>query len=113
MTDNNSMDHVRVNNRFNLRSLYESDLTNGDDNYESPFSYIDCDDCELEQFSEKSKHLHNYTSYFPLNCPILSTNRYSFHDLLCQLQNEHFPFDFIGFSHISNCDRDQRLALPG
>ena len=50
------MGQVRVNNRFNLSSLYV------DNDYEFPFSYIDCDYYEPEWFSEKTRDLHNLNS---------------------------------------------------
>ena len=49
MTDNISKDQVSVNNRFNLRYIYESDITSIDDDYESPFSCFDSDYYEREQ----------------------------------------------------------------
>ena len=113
MTDNISLDQVRVSNIFNLKSLYELDDTTIDDDYESPFSCIDCDYYEPKQFNEKTKELQNSTSYFHLNCRSLSKNWDSFHDLLCELHDAHFSFDFIGISEVFKCDRDQRLALPG
>jgi len=72
MADNISLDQVRVNNRYNLKSLYELDATNIDDDYESPFSYIDCNYYEPEQFNEKTKEFQNSTSYFHLNCHSLN-----------------------------------------
>jgi len=113
MADNISLDQVRVNDRFNLKSLYELDATNIDDNYESPFSYIDCNYYEPEQFNEKTKDFQNSTSYFHLNCRSLSSNWGSFYDLLCELHDTKFSFDFIGISEVFKCDKDQRLALPG
>ena len=55
------MDQIRVNKGYNLRYIYESDLTNVDEDYESPFSCINCDYYEPDQFSEKTKDLHNST----------------------------------------------------
>lgn len=116
MADNISLDQVRVENRFNLKSLYEmNDDVNMNDDNDSPFQQFsnDCDYCEPNQFRDLAKCTHNCVSYFHLNCRSLSSNWESFYDLICDLHYENFSFDYIGISEVFKCDKDLRLALPG
>ena len=52
-------------------------------------------------------------SYFHLNCRGLSSNWDSFNNLLCDLHDDTFNFDFIGISEIFNNTGDLRLNLSG
>jgi hypothetical protein len=116
MTNNISLGQVRVENRFNLKSLYEmSDEVNINDEHDSPFQQFgnDCDYCEPNNFRELPKFTLNSVSYFHLNCRSLSSNWESFYDLICDLHDENFSFDYIGVSEVFKCDKDLRLALPG
>ena len=120
MVDNISLDQVRVEDRFNLKSLYEmsdemSDDLNMNDDHDSPFQQFgnDCDYCEPNNFRELAKVTQNSVSYFHLNCRSLSSNWESFYDLICDLHDENFSFDYIGVSEVFKCDKDLRLVLPG
>ena len=48
-----------------------------------------------------------------LNCRGLSSNWEKFQDLLCDMHSDEFSFDYIVFSEVFRCDRDQRISLPG
>ena len=58
-------------------------------------------------------HSKNTNSYFHLNCRSLANNWDYFKELLCELHNESFSFDFIGISELWKCEGDFRLNLPG
>ena len=55
----------------------------------------------------------NMYSYFHINCRGLSRNWNSFIELLHQIHNDEFAFDFIGFSECFKCDKDSRVYIPG
>ena len=114
MTDNISLDQLRVDNNFNLRSLYEAS-EHYDENLDSPFNQFDneCEYYEPDQFKSLTRDISKSKSYFHLNCRSLSSNWDAFKDLLCDVHCNDFSFDFIGISEIFKCDRDSRLVLPG
>jgi len=76
-----------------------------------PFN--DSDYCKPINFKELTKFTWNSVSYFQLNSSNISWNWESFYDLICNLHDENFSFDYIGVSEVFNCDKDLCLALPG
>ena len=117
MTDNITLDQIRVDNQYNFASIYDNiSLYEDDECFDSPFGYSDkeCAYFEPDQFCAEMEHMNSKDiSYFHLNCRGLSSNWELFRDLICDLHNEHFSFDFIGLSEIFKCDNDLRLGLPG
>jgi hypothetical protein len=114
MAGNISLDQVRVNDSFNLKSIYELD-DYSDEYTDSPFGTgnFDCDYYEPQQFCNLLEGVKMSKSYFHLNCRSLSSNWESFYDLLCDLHSDTFSFDFIGISEVFRTENDSRLALPG
>ena len=113
--DNITLDQVREEEKFNLRTLYEVNDIESHEDHDSPFQQcnIDCEYYEPEDLNRVLLDKPCSTSYFHLNCRSLSSNWECFHDLLCDLHNEKFSFAFIGISEIFNCEKDPRLKLPG
>ena len=113
--DNITLDQVREEEQFNLRTIYEVNDIESHEDHDSPFQQcnIDCEYYEPEDLNRVLLDKPCSTSYFHLNCRSLSSNWECFHDLLCDLHNEQFSFDFIGISEIFNCEKDSRLKLPG
>ena len=96
MTDNISLDQLRVDNNFNLRSFYESS-EHYDENLDSPFNQFDneCEYYEADQFKSLTRYISKSKSYFHLNCRSLSSNWDACKDLLCDVHCNEFSFDFI------------------
>ena len=117
-----SLDEIMTDDRYNLATLYESQLAE-DDQDEDYLPFNDARNCEYYSPNNMNNHIQdNYdslsdkrclTSYFHLNCRGLSSNWEKFHDLLCQIHSDDFSFDYIGISEVFRCDRDHRLHIPG
>jgi hypothetical protein len=110
-----SLDQVRDDKHFNFQSLDDLDEDHSEENIDSLYGNysVECNYYEPAQFHEKSKKIQNCKSYFHLNCRSLSSNWESFRELLFTLHDESFSFDFIGISEVFDCNKDQRLNLPG
>ena len=48
----------------------------------------------------QSNHLRDLLSYFHLNCRGIPANWENFQNLICELQDDTFVFDFIGISEL-------------
>ena len=73
--------------------------TGNDDFPFAPFGN-DCGYYEPNHFRELTRCTQNCASYFHLNGRSLSSNWESFNDLLCDLHDENFSFDYIGISEV-------------
>ncbi len=102
-TDNVSLDRIKTSDEFNLVSLYEShEEFDGEEEADSPFQYSN-DTCmyyEPDEFRHQAKQLKDSLSFYHLNCRGLSANWESFYSHLCDLHDDNFSFDFIGFSEL-------------
>ena len=105
--DNITLDQVREEEQFNLRTFHEVNDIESHEDHDSPFQQcnIDCEYYEPEDLNRIILDKPCSTSYFHLNCRSLSSNWECFHDLLCDLHNAKFSFDFIGISDIFNCEK--------
>lgn len=113
--DSISFDQVRENANYNFKHLYEAH-DDSDEYGDSPLRQCvsNCEYYDPDTFSRLT--VDGYTkslSYFHLNCRSLSANWDSFHDLLCEVHNTNFSFDFIGVSEVFRTENDSRLVLPG
>ena len=106
---------IEENAIFNLNDIYNAAISEHDDINDSPLTLSNdaCKYIDPFQFNEFSKNVHNSMSCFHLNCRGLSSNWESFHELIDQLRNDTFAFDFIGISEVFKCDLDQRINLQG
>ena len=107
---NITLNQIRTENKYNLKSLFED----VDDDYDdSPFQYTNnCSYFEPDQFCNHAEKFSGQ-SYFHLNCRGLSSNWESFRELLCDLHGDQFSFDIIGISEVFNCENDKRISIPG
>ena len=101
-TESISLDQVQVDNRYNIKTLYES-TDYLDENGDSP---LDCKYYEPYQLSQMIEGTKITWSSFHLNCRSLSSNWDAFYNLLCDLHNKEFSFGVIGVSEVFRADRD-------
>ncbi len=115
VVNNISLDQIGNESKFDLKLLYEEEenYLSDTDVIESPFENTTCEYYEPENFNNLRLQSRDCLSIFHLNCRSLSANWERFHDLLCSIHNQNFAFDFIGFSEVFDCSRDDRLFLPG
>jgi len=114
---NITLDLVETQNQFNFRHIYELTDDDIDENNDSPFTNLQYD-CNYYEPCDALIKLSSFkpddiSSYFHINCRSLSANWGRFCELLSEVSNDSFNFDFIGISEIFNCDRDDRLSLSG
>ena len=113
-----SLDEIQTGSEYDLISLYQ-DTEDDAIEKDSPFQYSlnSCEYYEPERFRDMinadNMHNNNVSSYFHLNCRGLSANWDAFYNLVCDLKNDKFSFDFIGISECFKTKDDTRLSLPG
>ena len=115
MSPSISLSQVRADPNYDLTALHENDNNDDPQSHVSPFAYK-TDDCiyyDPDQVSKIVTETQCLTSFFHLNCRGLSANWDKLTDLLCDMHNDRFSFDFIGISEAYRCDHDHRLGLPG
>ena len=64
-----------------------------------------------DQFLDEIDPMRGH-SYFNLNCRGLSAHWDQFYELVSNITNNHFSFDFIGLTEVFKTNHDQRLHLP-
>ena len=113
MTGKLDIGQIEENAMLNLNNIYEADISEKDFTNYSPltFSNSECPYFDPSQFNNFSKNIHSSIACFHLNCRGLSSNWNNFRELIDELRNDTFSFDFIGISEIFKCDLDQRLNL--
>lgn len=115
LPDNITLNQIRTESSFNLKSLYEAEDEYDNNEIDSPFQYAgnNCDYYEMNQLHELVRTFKDCRTYFHLNCRGLSSSWDSFYELLCNIHNEQFSFDIIGISEVFHCANDSRISLPG
>ena len=110
-----SLDQIREDDRYNFETIFDNEDNGSQDEIESPYELFDskCIYHEPEDFLDLTKDFGSSNSYFHLNCRSLTANWESFKELINNLNNDTFSYDIIGTSEIFNCDKDNRLNLPG
>jgi len=116
MIDNISLDQIEGDDLYNLKAILESfnDFSE-EDTSDSIYKHCELlsDYMSSDDFGKLRNNLQNNYSYFHLNCRSLSHNWETFDELISELHDETFTFDVIGISEIFNCERDDRLYIPG
>ena len=81
---------------------------------DSPFSRIhsNCDYYEPHEFQLSTNDQYDHMSFFHLNCRGLSAHWEAFNELIWDIQQDNFTFDFIGITEFSKCENyDHRIHI--
>ena len=103
----NNSDNYQTGDDFT--QIYEGELGQNDndsDVADSPMSLLHnkCLYIEPEEF-HSIKNVTHGSSYFHLNCRGLSSNWEKFRNLIDDINDDTFTFDFIGISEIFYCEK--------
>ena len=110
-----SLNQVRVEDKYDFEAIYDNTDEPSVNEIDSPYVLFDskCDYYDTKDFSDLTESFGSCTSYFHLNCRSLPANWESFRELISDVNNERFSYDFIGLSEVFKCENDDRLQLPG
>ncbi len=88
ITDNISLDQLVADDRFNFRSIYETEEYNDETENDSPLIDQECDYYSIEKFKQLVNK-SNTTSVFHLNCRSLSAKWEAFQNLMCDINDSN------------------------